>query len=103
MSSANGWLACLASLCAVMVLPAAGQAQTRSGLKLVWSDEFNRAGHPDPTKWDYEVGFVRNHEVQYYTRDRLENASVADGHLTIEARKEAYQNASVTSASLTSR
>jgi beta-glucanase (GH16 family) len=58
--------------------------------KLVWSDEFNYQGLPDPTKWDYEEGFIRNHESQYYTRARLENARVEDGHLVIECRKEHF-------------
>jgi hypothetical protein len=38
--------------------------------KLVWSDEFNYNGYPDSTKWDYEVGFVRNKEPQYYTHKK---------------------------------
>jgi beta-glucanase (GH16 family) len=56
--------------------------------KLVWSDEFEKAGAPDPEKWNYELGFVRNNEAQYYTRDRRENARVENGMLVIEARKE---------------
>ncbi len=59
--------------------------------KLVWSDEFNYAGLPDSNKWDYEEGFVRNHESQYYTRARLENARVENGHLILECRKEHFQ------------
>lgn len=57
---------------------------------LVWSDEFNYHGLPDPAKWDYEEGFVRNRESQYYTRARLENARVEDGHLVIECSKEHF-------------
>ncbi len=68
--------------------------------KLVWSDEFNVAGMPDPAKWDYEEGFVRNRELQYYTRARRENARVEEGTLVIEARKENYKGAKYTSASL---
>ena len=34
---------------------------------LVWSDEFNYEGLPDEKKWDFEEGFVRNNEPQYYT------------------------------------
>lgn len=41
---------------------------------LVWSDEFNYTGLPDSTKWNYEEGFVRNNESQYYTKARKENA-----------------------------
>jgi hypothetical protein len=58
---------------------------------LVWSDEFDHPGHPDPAKWNYEEGFVRNHESQYYTRGRLENARVEGGNLVIECRKEHFQ------------
>jgi beta-glucanase (GH16 family) len=58
--------------------------------KLVWSDEFNYHGLPDTNKWDYEEGFIRNHESQYYTRSRLENARVEHGHLVIECRKEHF-------------
>jgi beta-glucanase (GH16 family) len=61
------------------------------GYKLAWSDEFDRPGLPDPTKWGYEVGYVRNHESQYYTRARMENARVENGMLVIEARKEHYK------------
>ena len=56
--------------------------------ELVWSDVFDYEGLPDPTYWDYEEGFVRNKESQYYTRARLENARVLNGHLIIECRKE---------------
>jgi len=58
--------------------------------KLVWSDEFNYQGLPDPAKWNYEEGFKRNTESQYYTKARLENARVEDGHLVIECRQEQY-------------
>lgn len=64
-----------------------------AGWKLVWSDEFEKPGSPDPAKWDYETGFVRNKELQYYTRDRKENARVEKGILIIEARKEKMKNA----------
>lgn len=60
--------------------------------KLVWSDEFDRDGLPDPAKWACEAGFVRNQELQYYTTNRAENARVEGGHLVIEARKERFPN-----------
>ena len=62
--------------------------------KLVWSDEFEKPGLPDPAKWEYEEGFVRNNELQYYTRARSDNARVVDGMLVLEARKEAFKNPS---------
>ena len=61
--------------------------------KLVWADEFTSDGLPDPSKWTYEEGFVRNQESQYYTRARSENARVANGVLILEARKEQFPNA----------
>ena len=69
-------------------LAAYGQAPKLPGWKLVWSDEFNYTGHPDPAKWGYEEGYVRHHELQYYTVNRLENARVERGHLLIELRGE---------------
>ena len=74
---------------------------------LVWSDEFNYNGLPDSNRWNYEIGYVRNGENQYYTSNRLQNACVTNGMLVITARKEAYippgqlyPVASYTSASL---
>jgi beta-glucanase (GH16 family) len=60
--------------------------------RLAWSDEFDQPGLPDKTKWSYENGFVRNDELQFYTRERLENARVENGMLVIEGRKERYAN-----------
>ncbi len=71
----------------------------RKGWKLVWHDEFDYKGLPDPTKWGYEEGFVRNNEEQYYTKARAENAMVDAGMLTITARKESYPNAAYQSGS----
>jgi len=59
------------------------------GWKLVWSDEFNTNRPPDPANWDYERGFVRNQELQWY---QPENAYCANGLLVIEARREHKRN-----------
>jgi beta-glucanase (GH16 family) len=72
------------------------------GWTLVWSDEFESSGAPNPTKWDFEVGRVRNRELQYYTRPEHGNVRVEDGMLIIEARREDYQGSRYTSASLIS-
>jgi len=61
--------------------------------RLIWSDEFDQEGAPDPSKWGYEEGFVRNGELQYYTKGRGENARIENGMLVIEARKEEWANA----------
>jgi beta-glucanase (GH16 family) len=71
--------------------------------ELVWSDEFDRDGLPDPAKWNYEEGFVRNHEKQYYTKERKENARVESGRLVIEGRKEQFKNPRYRAGSASSR
>ena len=87
-------------LIAVLLMPFAAFSQTR---KLVWSDEFEYKGLPDPSKWDYEEGFIRNREPQYYSRERLENSKVDAGNLVITALKEEYKGAKYTSASLVTK
>lgn len=59
--------------------------------KLVWSDEFNTDGLPDPKNWGYDEAFIANHELQYYTKSE-NNARVRNGALVIEARKEKRKN-----------
>ena len=77
------------TICAFLLMaPAAWSAEW----KLVWSDEFDHPGLPDPSKWNYEEGFIRNNEEQFYTRGRAENARVENGMLIIEARKEQWNN-----------
>lgn len=71
--------------------------------QMVWSDEFNYSGLPDSSKWEYEVGKVRNKEAQYYTKARLKNARVENGSLVLEAHKETYEDMDFTSASIHTR
>ncbi|MDR3198718.1 MAG: glycoside hydrolase family 16 protein [Planctomycetaceae bacterium] len=75
--------------------------------KLIWFDEFDNNGLPDPEKWGYETGYIRNGEKQYYTGARTENAEVRDGFLVITARKDEFQNGGktypITSASVISK
>jgi beta-glucanase (GH16 family) len=66
-----------------------GGINVPDGYKLVWSDEFNTDGAPDPKNWNYEKGFVRNNELQWYQSN---NATIKGGLLTIEARKEKVTN-----------
>jgi beta-glucanase (GH16 family) len=70
------------------------------GWKLVWADEFEYRGLPDPKKWGYEEGLVRNNELQFYTKGRAENARVENGALVIEGRREPFRGAQYTAASL---
>lgn len=67
---------------------------------LVWSEEFNYNGLPDSSNWGYDVGYIANNELQYYTRARLENSRVANGNLQIIGRKEPYNGSDYTSARL---
>ncbi|MDD2284701.1 MAG: family 16 glycosylhydrolase [Paludibacter sp.] len=59
------------------------------GMTLVWSDEFNVDGKPDPKNWKYEKGFVRNEELQWYQSD---NVNCKDGLLVIEGKQEQVLN-----------
>lgn len=67
-------------------------AITPADYHLVWADEFSQDpdGLPDPKRWNYEEGFIRNHESQYYTKERKENARIEKGQLVIEGRKEEF-------------
>jgi len=68
--------------------------------ELVWEDNFNTDGLPNGNIWDYEEGYIRNDEAQYYTKERQENARVESGNLIIEARKDNWNENEITSASL---
>ncbi|MGQ1891271.1 glycoside hydrolase family 16 protein [Thermophagus sp. OGC60D27] len=59
------------------------------GYKLVWSDEFDQNGVPQDAYWSYEIGFVRNKELQWY---QPQNAIVKDGMLVIEGKRERIKN-----------
>ena len=74
---------CLSSILLLFAL--IGSAQQDS---LVWSDEFNGIGLPDPSKWGYDVGAGGwgNNEVQTYTK-LYQNAHQEGGVLIIEALK----------------
>lgn len=65
---------------------------------LVWADEFDREGAPDPAVWSPEEGYLRNGEKQYYT-GRPENGRVEGGSLVIEARRDNWNGKPITSAS----
>lgn len=69
------------------------ETYSTDGWKLSWSEEFNGSGTPDRGIWSPEVGFVRNHEPQYYTDMRPENCVQKDGALVITARRETWPNA----------
>jgi beta-glucanase (GH16 family) len=78
---------------------------TTSTRQLVWADEFNTPGAPDPAHWTYDTGGDGwgNQELEFYTRNRRENARIEDGHLIIEARREPWEGSAYTSARLVSK
>lgn len=69
--------------------------------KLVWADDFDYEGQPDPDKWNFEVGNFQwpNKELQAYT-DRPGNIFVKDGKLTIRSMKEKDGEREYTSAKI---
>lgn len=64
-------------------------AEQQQEYMLVWSDEFDENGPPNPENWTFERGFVRNEELQWYQPD---NATCTNGLLVIEARRERVEN-----------
>lgn len=75
-------------------------------LSLIWFDEFNVNGAPDPAKWGYDIGNGAggwgNAELEYYT-NRPENSIVQGGVLKINAIKENFSGFGYTSARLLSQ
>ena len=57
-------------------------AQGRDSI-LVWHDEFDVPGQPDPMRWTWDEGGsgIGNEEAQFYTRNRPANARVEDGRI----------------------
>ena len=58
-------------------------------LKLVWNEEFNYEGVPNPDVWRFEEGFQRNQELQWYS----DKNGVCDGEvLVITGKRERVDN-----------
>ena len=64
---------------------------TYPGMTLVWGDEFDTPGAPDPSKWTYDLGNGNwgwgNNELQNYTNSP-ENVKDQDGRCYIFARND---------------
>ena len=82
-------LCCVALSACVTQISTVEAPITDDRYRLVWRDEFDQDGPPDPKKWVHELGFVRNRELQWY---QPENAYCRDGILIIEARREKVVN-----------
>ena len=89
-----GWMrkpfaACCPSAVVAALVGACGTSLAAESHQLVWADEFDQAGPPDPQNWTFEHGFVRNDELQWY---QPANARCDGGRLVIEARREHVAN-----------
>jgi beta-glucanase (GH16 family) len=74
-----------------------GTIHAATSWELVWSDEFDKPGALDTTKWQFQVGpSTVNGELEYYS-NRQENVKVADGNLYIIGRKENFGGRQYTS------
>ena len=88
----------------VAVLGMVACSSTKSpyeGYELVWADEFDVDGAPNPENWTYQLmrkGQVNNEEQEYI--ESLDNAWVEDGILHVKAIKEGER---ITSARLITR
>ncbi|WP_192821818.1 family 16 glycosylhydrolase [Rufibacter sp. LB8] len=84
------------TLCLAFGAPAVAQTSTFN--ELVWNDEFEGDGAPNPARWTYDLGTGENgwgnRELQHYTNQPA-NVRMANGNLVIEAIK---QNGTWTSA-----
>lgn len=77
------------TLFALATLASIGASAQKNNWQLVWHDEFNEDGKLNEKIWNYENGFVRNHEDQWYQAD---NAWCERGLLIIEGRTEKRPN-----------
>ena len=69
--------------------PDSSQPKKVIGMKLVFNEEFNYTGSPNPEIWSFETGFKRNEELQWY---QSKNANCKNGCLVIEGKKENFPN-----------
>lgn len=92
----------LAVILLLTLFPAGLSAQC---YELLWSDEFEYTGFPDPAYWTFETGGGGwgNNELQYYKANDPDNSWVADGKLTITAINESFGGRNYTSARLITR
>jgi len=59
------------------------------GMTLVWNEEFDIDGKVDKNDWNFEEGFVRNSELQWYQE---ENTIIKNHTLVIEGKRETVVN-----------
>ncbi len=90
---ATRWLVALSCSVGLMRSSLWGESapmhETANNYQLVWADEFDTDGAPNPKNWRFEQGFARNEELQWYQSD---NAVCREGRLIIEGRRERRNN-----------
>jgi len=108
-------------LCSITIVSCSKKGETAAGATFItatppvdknwsfastptWSDEFDYTGTPDTSKWTYDLGGGGwgNSELEYYTK-AASNVSVANGILTITARKENIGGMNYSSARMVSK
>ena len=67
---------------------------------LIWSEEFD-GSVLDESIWSYELGYIRNQELQTYTSN-TKNVRVENGYLILEAHEESVDGYAYTSGSIES-
>jgi beta-glucanase (GH16 family) len=99
-------LVCLVSIAGILSCENDEKQTVTTKFNLVFEDEFEVNGAPDPSKWTFDIGKGPlndgwgNKELQYY---KSENTIVQNGYLIITAQSEAFGGASYTSSRLKSR
>lgn len=80
------------------------QSMDGNAWKLSWSEEFEKDGLPDTSKWTYDIGDWGwgNNELQTYTAQDLNTARIENGALIIKANK-IDSSSAWTSSRLTTR
>ena len=56
--------------------------------QLIWSDEFDYTGKPDPSLWYFQNNSLNDKVPKYSSSFTDQNAYVSDGFMTITAKKE---------------
>src|ERR1039457_6539576 len=78
------------------LLPIVASAQTTTGWKLIWSDEFNGppGSAPDPSKWNYDLGGGGwgNGEAEIYTSSPQNVFQDGRGNLVLRAIRDSSGN-----------
>lgn len=70
-----------------LLLPCVALLTGCASERLIFADEFDVPGLPDPAVWRYEEGWVRNEEAQWYSKADPANTWIEDGTLRLTARE----------------